>query len=158
MDGPREVGAYVPGWREAVILHDPDGAADRLQQEAFAWTWARLGDRADGYVARALTGLAEEVAKLRASLARGRTLTAAVQRDLLAIGLAPIMAVHLRLLYGSENVMHAQVGERMGDDWRRAQAGAFAADCDAAIQLYRIAADAVAPLLGQRAVVELVTS
>jgi hypothetical protein len=158
MDSPHEAGAYVPGWRDAVILHDPDGVAAGLQRNAADWTWDSIGDRADAYVTKEVTGLAEEVAKLRAALAVGRPLTAAVQRDLLAVRLARIMAVHLRLLYGSENGLHELVAERMGDNWRRAQEAAFAADHEAAIRLYRMAAGVVAPLLDvrQRAVVDLV--
>jgi hypothetical protein len=160
---PRQAGSSVPGWREAVVLHDPGGAASRLQQEALDWTWERLDDRCDDWVAEQLAGFAEEVEKLAAGLDRGRASTAAVQRDLLALRLAPILAVHNRVLYGSENALWALVGERMGEEWQRAQAAAFGiggegfeATCAAALRLYRLATDCAASLLddGQRAVVQ----
>jgi hypothetical protein len=160
---PSQIGAAVPGWREAVILHDPRGIAARLQREALEWTWEPHAEGCDTWVAEELSGLAEEVRKLAAALDRGRTLTAAVQRDLLALRLAPILAVRLRLLYGSENALWERVGELMGADWREAQAAAFSTEgqsfsesCAAAVRLYGLAADRVAPLLDDRqaAVVE----
>jgi predicted nucleotidyltransferase len=102
---PREVGSSIPGWREASVLHDPDGAAARLREEALSWTWEELGASADEWVAEELTGFVEEVQKLAGALAEGRTLTAAAQRDTLALRLAPILAVHHRLLHGSENAL-----------------------------------------------------
>lgn len=156
-DSPADVGSCVPGWREAVILHDPDGVAARLQEEASTWRWEQLGDRPDLWVAEELAGFAEEVQKLIAALAEDRALTAAAQRGILALRLAPILAVHHRLLYGSENVLWERVGERMGEDWRRAQATAFGiggesfeASCAAALRLFRLAGSAVASLLDDR--------
>lgn len=160
---PGEVGSSVPGWREAVILHDPDRVAAGLKQEALDWRWERLGDGCDTWVAEQIVGLAEEVEKLSAALDRNRALTAAVQRDLLALRLGPIIAVHQRLLYGSENVLWQHVGERMGEEWRLAQSAAFgmngedfAASCVAALRLYRLAVASIRGLLSdtQRTVVE----
>ncbi len=155
--GPRDVGSSVPGWREAVILHDSDGAAARLKNEANDWSWERLGDRPDQWVAEQLVGFAEEVQKLVAALRHDRPLAAAVQRNLLALGFARILAVHHRLLYGSENALWEQVGERMGADWRRNQAAAFSTGresfevgCAAALTLFRLACDCVASLLDER--------
>lgn len=45
LEDPGEVGTHVPGWREALLLHDPDGIGARLKQEALDWSWERLGDR-----------------------------------------------------------------------------------------------------------------
>jgi predicted nucleotidyltransferase len=154
---PSDVGSSVPGWREAHILYDAEGAAGRLKDEAQRWRWDDLGDRLDAWVTEALVGLAEEAQKLVASLELGRSLTAAVQRDILALRLAPILGVHHRLLYGTENVLWEQVGERMGEEWRRAQAAAFGLDgesfgasCAAALRLFQLAADSVVSLLDER--------
>lgn len=154
---PGEVGASVPGWREAVLLHDPHGVAARLKQEALDWTWEALGDRTDAWVADRLVGYVEEAQKLVAALDDGRTLTAAVMRYLLAVRLPPILAVHCRLLYGSENVLWDRVGEAMGAEWQRTQAQAlsvggesFEQSCVAALRLFRLAFDAVASRLDDR--------
>lgn len=95
--------------------------------------------------------------KLGAALEHGRTLTAAVMRYLLAVRLAPILAVHQRLLYGSENMLWDRVGEAMGEEWRSAQAAAlsiggesFEESCAAAFRLFAIAAETVRPLLDER--------
>lgn len=154
---PSEVGASIPGWRDAVVLHDVDGAATGLRSEALNWRWEDLGARTDEWVAEELVGFAEEVQKLVAALDDGRRLTAAVERDILALRLGPILAVHCRLLYGSENSLWEQVGERMGAEWRQAQAGAFGTggesfevSCEAALRLFRLAAACVASLLDGR--------
>lgn len=154
---PAEVGSAVPGWREAVVLHDPDGVAVRLKDEALDWRWKELGDRCDAWVAEQVVGLAEEVQKLAAALGSGPMLTAAVQRDLLALRLAPILAVHHRLLSASENALWEQVGERMDEAWRRAQAAAFGTggesferSCANALRLFRLAVDCVRQLLDGR--------
>ncbi|HZT95089.1 MAG TPA: nucleotidyltransferase domain-containing protein [Gaiellaceae bacterium] len=154
---PSEVGTSIPGWREGRILYDADGAAGRLKNEAQSWSWEDLCDRADAWVAEELAGFAEEVQKLAASLELGRKLVAAAQRDVLALRLARVLAVHHRLLYGTENVLWEQVGERMGEEWRRAQDAAFGIDgesfeasCAAALSLFDLAADCVASLLDER--------
>jgi len=155
---PRAVGAAVPGWREAQIQHDPAGVAAGLQQAARAWTWERLAPgAADACVADELAGLAEEVLKLVAALEQRRPLTAAVQRNVLALNLAGIMALHRRLLYGSENRLWDMVAEALGPAWAEAQARAlgldapdFTATCRAALTLYRLAADDAQHILDDR--------
>ena len=157
LNSVREVGSSVPGWREAIVLHDPEGVAIRLKDEALNWSWEQLGDRPDEWVAEQLVGFAEEVQKLVAALDEHRMLTAAVQRDILALRLARILAVHHHLLYGSENLLWDQVGEQMSAEWRRTQAAAFSiagesfdASCAAALRLFRLASDCVASLLDER--------
>ncbi len=156
-DSPGEVGASVPGWREAVLLHDPGGVAASLKQEALDWGWARLGEPCDQWVSGKIVGYAEEVQKLVAALGLGRALSAAVQRDLLAVHLAPILAVHHRLLYSTENTLWDQVADAMGEEWRRTQAAALATggetfeqSCAAALRLFRLAVETVRPLLDDR--------
>ena len=113
-------------------------------------------------MAEQVTGLAEEVLKIAGALRRRRTLSAAVQRDLLALRLAPVLAVHHRILYGTENVLWDTVGKRMGSDWRDVQAAALGTGgesletgCAAAVELFRLAANSIWELLDepQRAVV-----
>ncbi len=100
---PARVGGAVPGWREARILFDPHGLASRMKRAAERWTWDLIGTKCDEWVADQITGYAEEVCKLVGNLRLGRTWAVAVQRSLLAIRMAPVLAVHLRILYGSEN-------------------------------------------------------
>jgi hypothetical protein len=164
-DSPSKVGAVVPAWRRARILADPDGIAAGLQRAAHDWTWESIGDdRLSRYVAGEITGLAEEVHKLVSALRDGRRWTAAVQRSVLALHLAPILSVHLRLLYETENRLWELVAEAMGSDWREAQEAAFAdplePSCLAALRLYQLAAVAVQGSLqpGERDVVRYAAS
>jgi len=106
---PREVGAAVPGWREAVILHDPDARGARLKEEALAWSWQQIDELSDEWVADQLVGYAEEVQKLVEAVESQNVLTAAVLRTLLAFRMPRIVSVYHRLLYGSENVRWDQV-------------------------------------------------
>ncbi len=146
---PGAVGAAIRGWREAQIQYDPAGIAGDLQRDAIAWTWDRLGlHAADAWVAREIAGLAEEVFKLVTALEQRRALTAAVQRNVLVLHLAGIVAVHHRLLYGSENRLWDMVAEALGPAWADAQgctmglsAPPFEETCRAALTLYRLAAD-----------------
>ena len=151
---PREVGAAVPGWREAVILHDPDARGARLKEEALAWSWQQIDELSDEWVANQLAGFAEEVQKLVAAIESQNVLTAAVLRTLLAFRMPRIVSVHHRLLYGSENVLWDQVADVMGAEWRRTHAAAlsvdgesFAQSCAAALDLFRLTFDTVHHLL-----------
>ncbi len=155
---PAMVGVAVPGWRSAIILHDPSGVATALQAEARAWTWETIGDvRCDAYVADGVTGLAEEVYKLVVSLQAGSTWTAAVQRSVLALRLPVYLAVHHRILYETENRLWDHVAARMGERWTRAQEKAFGVGdegftetCYASLELYALAASEVLHLLDAR--------
>lgn len=147
----------VPGWRDALVLHDPEGLAAGLAREAQEWSWAPHKQRCDEWVAEKITGYAEEVFKLVAAFENGRRPAAAVQRSLLAVHLAPVLAVHRRLLYGSENVLWELLSRAMGEEWRRNQNAAlatggeaFETSCTAALNLYEIAADEVYSLFDSR--------
>jgi hypothetical protein len=120
--------------------------------------------RCNTWVAEKLTGYSEEVVKLRRSLRTGDQTTAAIQRSLLAVHLGPIMAIHRRLLYGSENVLWELVSDEMGQPWAEAQRAAlnvdedgFEASCRAVLDLFDFAAKELRPLLDerQRTVVDL---
>lgn len=155
---PGAVGTNVPGWRVAVPVEDTGGTAAKLMLEAQRWTWDRIGDaRCDAWVARAITGWAEEVHKLVSALSGGAALNAAAQRSLLALHLAHIVAVHRRMLFGTDNVMWDLVAAAMGTEWRAAQSAAFGLDGEslerssrAALRLYALAAGEVMPTLDRR--------
>jgi hypothetical protein len=156
-ENPQSLGTDVPGWREALVLHDPEGLAASLIHEAKAWSWEPLESRCDVWVAEGITGLAEEVHKLVAALRRGNRSTAAVQRSILAVQLAPILAIHHRILYGSENRLWDLVSDAMGEEWRETQSSALGLDgepfwktCAATLRLYGLAADETRSLFDGR--------
>ena len=154
---PSEAGGIVPAWRNAAILYDPHGVADSLKQEARRWQWHLLDRKADRWVAEEITGYAEEVHRLIGNLQLGRKSAAAIMRSVLAIHMAPVLAVHCRIFYDTENRLWRLVSTRMGAEWARLQSIALGEDnqsfddtCEAALQLYAIAARAVRPLLNRR--------
>jgi hypothetical protein len=154
---PGKVGGVIPAWRGAVIIHDPKGIAKALKQEAREWRWESLGDRIDGWVAEELTGYAEEVHRLMGNLRLKRKSAASVQRSLLAIYIAPIIAVHHRILYDTENQLWDVVSARMGMKWSKTQSAALGEDtssfeetCQASLKLYELAATEVRHLLNQK--------
>lgn len=156
-DDPGSVCKAVPGWSEAVPIHDPKGLAATLIREARRWSWRPLEKRCDRWVAEEITSLAEEVHKLVAALENGNHSGAAIQRSLLAANLAPVLAVHRRVLYGSENRLWDLVSEMMGEGWKRAQRAALGLDnepyeetCKAALWLYALTAGEVGPLFDER--------
>src|SRR3712207_1592484 len=122
-DLPGSVCAAVPGWREALMLRDPAGTAAALIEDARVW--GPLQGRCEAWVAEEICTLAEEVHKLFSSLWAGLRATAAAQRSVLALRLAGVMAVHRRILYGSENRLWDLVAEAMGEGWCRTQAAAL---------------------------------
>ncbi len=156
MADPSSVCTAVPGWREAVVLYDPEGIAGTLIGEAEAWTWGPLERRCDGWVAEEITSLAEEVHNLVAAIRDGHRAVAAAQRSVLALRLAQVLGVHRRILYGSENRLWDLVADAMGDG-RRTQSTAldlngepFEETCRAALMLYGLAADETRSLLDER--------
>lgn len=151
---PEKVGTEVPGWRGAVILHDPRGLAAELKKEAEVWDWELLGDAPDRWVADSITGLAEEIHRLVGDLRRGEPTSAAVQRSVIALHLAPIMAVHKRILYGTEHGLWDRMAEHLGAEWKAAQADALGVTAvsieqgsKAAIALFQLAVGEVRSLL-----------
>lgn len=154
---PDEVGGLIPGWRKALILEDPKGIASSLQREALEWTWESLGDKVDSWVAEEVTGFAEEVHKLLGNLHLNRRMAAAVQRSVLALRMAIVMAVHHRLLYDTENYLWDIVSEKMGNRWATAQSRALGLggegleeSCEASLELYTMAAEEVRHLVNAR--------
>jgi hypothetical protein len=151
---PSQVGGIILAWRNAAIIHDPHGIADSLKQEAKRWRWQPLNKKADRWVAEEITGYAEEVHRLIGNLQLGRRSAAAIVRSVLAIKMAPILAVHCRILYDTENQLWNLVSTRMGTEWAQLQSTAlgennqrFEETCKAALQLYVITAQEVRHLL-----------
>ena len=154
---PGKVGGVISPWRGAKIIYDPKGIAESLKREAQEWRWELLGARADKWVAEELTGWAEEVHKLVGNLELGQRESAAVQRSLLAIHLARILATHHRILYDSENQLWSVVSAKMGSKWAKVQSAALGEDdenfvdtCSAALQLFALAANDVRCVLDDR--------
>ena len=151
---PSEAGGMVPAWRNAVIVYDPKGIADSLKQEAKRWRWQLVDKKADRWVAEEITGYAEEVHRLIGNLQLGRKHAAAVMRSILALRMAPILAVHYRILFDTENQLWNLVSAKMGAEWEQLQSAAlgegnqnFEETCKAALQLYAKTADIVRHLL-----------
>jgi hypothetical protein len=155
---PALAGAAVPGWRTAMILHDPHGVAAILKERAGCWTWDEIGDGCiDAWVAEELTGLAEEVYKLVSMLEAGNLQAAAVQRSVIALRVPMILATHLRILYDTENVLWTLVAERLGPEWARTQATALGVmnrpiqeTCHAALMLFAEACHQVGSVFDER--------
>jgi hypothetical protein len=154
---PSIVGGIIPAWRNAVILYDPKGIAKALKQEALRWQWDLLGKSAERWVAEQPAGYAEEVHRLIGDLQLQRDSAASVQRSLLAIHMASILAVHHRILYDSENQLWDLVSEKMGVRWAQLQKVAlgisgqsFEETCRAALQLFVLAGREVGNLLNKR--------
>lgn len=161
-DDPAEVGSVVPGWKSALILHDPDGIAARLREEAEAWDWERLAEKAERWVAQEITEYAEEVHTLIGDMEDGQCAAAAAERSQLAMHLAHVLSVHRRIAYESENDLYDLIAEAMGGRYQELQRKALAeieidlqSSTGAAEQLFAIAAAEVRDLLDddQRTVV-----
>lgn len=157
MSTPADAVGTVLGWRRAVILHDPTGVAKTLRLKASRWTWERVSRKCNPWVTEQITGYAEDVQKLIGGMRQKRPLVAAAYRCVLGTRLTEIMAVHHRLLYDGDHELFEKVGAVMGERWRRVQAVAlgiegatFEQSCQAAMELYAIAASEIPHLLDDR--------
>lgn len=157
---PSDIGTAVPGWRSAIVLVDSFRVVQDVRDEAAHWTWDRVAGACDDWVASGVTGLAEEVHKV-AGLLHGehdQVRATAANRAVIALQLAPRMAVHRRILYGSENRLWELVAKCEGPDWAAAQDEALGLDgvlshadqCRAALRLYAMAAQRVQGILDRR--------
>jgi hypothetical protein len=151
---PTEVCTVVPGWRSAIVLNDREGIAAQLKRDAEVWTWDRIAAACDRHVAHQAWGYAEEVHKLVGALEAGLPTVAAVQRSIIALRLPLLLALHRRLLYGSENRLWDLLAEREGELWATAQGRALGAipctfeeGCRAGLELYLLYVEAVRPLV-----------
>lgn len=153
-DDPAEVGSLVPGWKSAVILHDPDRVAARLKKDAEAWSWERITKKSDHWVAQQMTEYAEEIHTLIGDMEDGQHAAAAAERSQIAMRLAHVLSVHHRIPYESENDLYDLVAEAMGGRYEGLQRKALAeveidlkSSTGAAKQLFAIAAAEVRDLL-----------
>jgi predicted nucleotidyltransferase len=162
-DDPSEAGEVVPGWRSAVILHDPDDVAAAYKKRAEEWEWDGIDDAADEWVAEQVTDYAEEVHTLVSNLDQDSREAAAAIASQLALHVAKFLSVHHRLLYESENDLWEMVAGVMGDEYSHDQDLALGVEkvtleeaADAALRLFGMAAAETAHLLNdtQREVVE----
>jgi predicted nucleotidyltransferase len=154
---PSQVCGVIPAWRNALIIYDPQGIARELKREAERWKWDSFVKQADKWVAEELTGYAEEVHRLVGNLQLGHRSIASVVRSLLAIRMAPILAVRRRIFYDTENQLWDLVSASMGTEWNHAQRASlgeggesFEDTCKAALQLFMLTAYEVTPLLDPR--------
>jgi hypothetical protein len=144
---PFEAAGSVPAWRVALLVDDPAERAAGLREEARNWSWDVVGESVcDAAVAEQLYGYAEEVHKLVNNLERGRPRVAAVQRSVIALRMARIVALHERLLYETEDDLWDLLSRQLGHEWERAQAAALseggepiAESCRAALELFALA-------------------
>ena len=151
---PAEVGSVVPGWRSAEILYDPESKAAKLKERAEAWDWAEIEDDIVSWVGNQIAKQAEEVHTLFTNHDLGLRSAAAAQCAMVALELAPILAVHHRILYETEKELWDLVCKEMPDEWKAAQetalgehGGSLAVTSAAAFRLFLIASDTVADVL-----------
>ena len=154
---PDWLGTHVPGWRQAVVLHDPTGIAAEIKAEAVRWDWNPVAARCDEAAVARVVGLAEEVHKLATALQEKSDLAAAVQRSIIALRLPHAIALRRRILYGNENHLWELVACELGNGWRSAQSQALGlgvvsldASCKAALCLFELAAEELRELFDER--------
>lgn len=154
---PEWLGTHVPGWRQAVVLHDPERLAAEIKNEALLWDWSQVSAQCDEWAVARVVGLAEEVHKLATALRERVDLAAAVQRSVITLRLPHAMALRRRILDGRENHLWKLVARELGADWRSAQSQALGlgadnqdASCRAALRLSELAAEELRELLDER--------
>lgn len=146
-EDPEKVGSVVPGWRSAVLLQDPDGVAADIKQAAEVWTWDRVKDSIDAAISNQLAHYSEEVHSLYTNLEMDLSLGAAIQRGMVAKQMAPIVAIHERILYETEKELWDLVADKMGPEWEKVQEGAlglegdFTSGCKATFELFQMTVD-----------------
>ncbi len=153
---PGEAGSIVPGWTNAIVLHDPDSLAARLQERAESWKWEEISDDCDRWVAQEITELAEEIHTVVGNIQQDKPAAAAAERAQLAMGLAHTLSVHHRISYESENDLWDLVAESMSGRYGELQRRALAQDpislkdsIGAVMQLFAIAAAKTQDLLDE---------
>ncbi|WP_018155875.1 nucleotidyltransferase domain-containing protein [Demetria terragena] len=150
----------VPSWRDSRILHDPDYRATALHQEAIDWNWNVVDAELASTVTREVIGYAEEALKLIAAARSGHLTAAAVQANLIAIHLTPVIAAATRRFVPSENALWD--GSAGDPEWFAGLAEIQDADprqaASAALTLYLKALDVASPGMttSQQAVADLV--
>ena len=153
---PGEVGEFVPGWRDAIVLFDPDGVGKALKQRAHDWDWAQADSR-ERWIADQITSQAEEIHTLIGNIDQDQLTGAAAIRSQIVAGLAKLLSVHRQILYGSENELWDLVGRDMGDGFAALQATALGVRsapleeaCKATFALFELASEETWPSLDER--------
>ncbi len=153
--------AVVPGWQQADILADPHGLAHAIAAEAADWSFDGRADDIGQWAAGTVTGLAEELQKIRNVASRSaRVVNAAVVLFQLSGPMVALAGRH----YRSENDLWDLAAEVMGPQWQQARDRVLGldgpADPQAARTLYELAVARAEPWLTpeQRQVVGLATS
>lgn len=104
----------IPGVREARILLDKNGEFQKLQQEAWEWTWEPLQGMADVYASQLMVGQTEIVLKLlRALTLHDDVALSEMIIDLFA-AITDAVAVQRGVLVQSGNTYFRQVQESVG--------------------------------------------
>lgn len=143
---PSECAELIPGWRTALILIDPKGTAQKLKDEAEAWSWDQVdAGEVDDWVAEQLTAMSEEIHTLVGNLDQDIRPAAAATVSGIATELPSVMAVRRRVLYSSEKELWDRVADEMGGDWGDLQSQALGEAsledaAEAAFRLFVIAA------------------
>jgi len=153
---PEEAGSVVPGWTSALILHDADGHAARLKEKADSWEWEEISEDCDGWVAKEITELAEEIHTILGNIEQDKPSAAAAERSQVAMGLAQALSVHKRIAYESENDLWDLVADAMGGRYGELQRKSLAQDeitlkdsLGAVMQLFAIGAAETQDLLNE---------
>jgi hypothetical protein len=154
---PESAVVAVLGWRDALVVHDPQGVAAELKREADEWSWQKIEREADLWVCDQLVGWAEYVMKLVRALRSGRELDAAALRAQTVLKLAELLAVRRRVVSPSENGLWATIADAGGEEWRAAEQRALGTSGEdvessarAAVRLFELLAADVSELLDDR--------
>lgn len=111
----------IPGVREARILLDKNGEFQRLQQEAWQWTWEPLQEAANAYASQILVAQTEIVLKLLRALALQDLIALSEMITDLFTAITDAVTVQHGVLVRSGNTYYHQVQESVGQQsgWTR---------------------------------------
>jgi hypothetical protein len=147
----------VQGLRSSVIIWDPTGVAAGLRNAARKWTWADIADKCEAWVPEQIASLAEDAQRAFYHFHHGDRWVATVLKGVLSARLAMILAVHLRILYDSENQLWHLVAQELGEPWASLQSTAFSSEDEdftisfaSTMRLYSYAVSLVYGIMNER--------
>lgn len=111
---PEKAIFVIPGVREARILLDKDGEFQKLQQEAWAWTWEPLQGKANAYISQLMVEQTEIVLKLLRAFILHDLAALSEMIVILFAAVTDAVAVQRGILMGSGNTYYHQVQESVG--------------------------------------------
>lgn len=111
---PEEAIFAIPGIREARILLDKNGEFQKLQQEAWKWSWEPLQAAADVYASQLMVEQTEILLKLLRSLALHDLVALSEMIIILFAAVTDAVAVQRGVLVRSGNTYFRQVQESVG--------------------------------------------